>query len=352
MNSTGTIKQLVLKSLLLPGFPAFLRYIQRDCATIFMLHRFQDAERGVDGCDVSHLRRALTYLTKNNYELVTLTDLFGRLGGKGPQARGAVVFTIDDGYMDQATVAAPVFAEYGCPVTTFVTTGFLDGKLWFWWDQIEFVFRQTARRSLHVRLGDSVIEYFWESEDQRFRAQAEFTARCKGVSEAARNAAIVQLAQASEVEIPRTPPARFAPMSWDQVRKCEETGMTFGAHSVSHPVLSRASHDATIYEITESWARLRVEARHPVPIFCYPNGEWGDFGVREITALRRLGFIGAVVAEPGYANALTYQSAGDNRFRVQRFGFPDDLPHMIQYVSGVERFKQVMRGNAVFQVPG
>jgi peptidoglycan/xylan/chitin deacetylase (PgdA/CDA1 family) len=352
MNSTSSIKQLVLKSLLLPGFPAFLRYVQRDCATIFMLHRFQYAERGIAGCDVSHLRRALSFLTGNNYELVALTDLFERLGGKGPQARGAVAFTIDDGYVDQATVAAPVFAEYGCPVTTFVATGFLDGKLWFWWDQIEFVFRQTDRRSLQLAVGDAAFKYRWESEDQRIRAQDEFTAGCKRLSEAQRIAAIAQLAQALEVEIPRTPPAQFAPMSWDQVRKCEEIGMTFGPHSVSHPVLSRTTHNATIHEIAESWARLRAEARHPVPIFCYPNGEWGDFGDREIAELRRLGFVGAVVAEPGYANALSYRRGENNRFRVQRFGFPDDLPHMVQYVSGVERLKQVLRGDAAFRVPG
>ena len=343
LTTVSAGKQLLLKALLLPGFPALLRYVQRDCATVFMLHRFQDAERGIAGCEVSHLRRALAYLIRNRYELVTLEQLFERLGGKGPQARGAVAFTIDDGYIDQATVAAPVFAEFGCPVTTFVSTGFLDGKLWLWWDQIEHVFEHAACRSVQVRVGDAVIDYRWENEEQRVRAQAEFTARCKHVTEAEKVAAIAHLEQASGVEIPHIPPPHCAPMSWDQVRMCEGLGMTFGPHTVAHPILSRTTHDAMNYEITESWARLRAETRSPVPIFCYPNGGWDDFGDREIAALRRLGFLGAVAAEPGYANALTFQGSEDNRFRVQRFSFPDGLPHMIQYVSGVERFKQILR---------
>jgi hypothetical protein len=95
---------------------------------------------------------------------------------------------------------------------------------------------------------------------------------------------------------------------------------------------------------------LHAEARNPVPIFCYPNGEWGDFGDREIATLRRLGFVGAVVAEPGYANAVAYQRGKDDRFKVQRFGFPDDLPHVVQYVSGVERLKQLFRKDAKVQV--
>src|SRR5258708_1676021 len=90
----SAVKRLLLSSLLLPGFPASLKYVQRRCATVFMLHRFQDAERGIAGCDVSHLRRALAYLVKNNYEFVSLTDLFDRLAGKGPQPSGAVAFTI------------------------------------------------------------------------------------------------------------------------------------------------------------------------------------------------------------------------------------------------------------------
>jgi len=338
-----SVKQLLLKPLLVPGFPALLKYVQRDCATVFMLHRFRDAKRGIAGCDVSHLRSALAYLSRNGYELVTLVELFERLGGKGPQARGAVAFTIDDGYLEQATVAAPIFSEFGCPVTTFVTTGFLDGKLWFWWDQIEYILQHALRRSAQVQIGDKVLDYRWENEEQRSRAQADLTAKCKLIPQAEKPAAIAQLAHATDVEVPAVPPAAYAPMSWNQVRECEKRGMTFGPHTVTHPVLSRSTTDVAAHEITESWARLRTEVRTPVPVFCYPYGWWADFGDREVAVLRRLGFLGALAAEPGYANALSFRNNEDDRFKVRRFGFPDELPHMIQYVSGVERVKQLLR---------
>ena len=123
-------------------------------------------------------------------------------------------------------------------------------------------------------------------------------------------------------------------------------GMTFGPHTVTHPVLSRATTDVATSEISESWARLREEVRTPVPVFCYPYGWWEDFGDREVDLLRRLGFLGALAAEAGYANALSFRNSADDRFRVPRFGFPDGLPHLIQYVSGVERFKQLLRRSA------
>jgi peptidoglycan/xylan/chitin deacetylase (PgdA/CDA1 family) len=338
-----SVKRLLVKPLLVPGFPALLKYVQRDCATVFMLHRFRDPERGIAGCDASHLRRALAYLARNGYELVTLVELFERLGGQGPQARGAVAFTIDDGYVEQATVAASIFSEFGCPVTTFLTTGFLDGKFWFWWDQIEYALQRTARRSARVRLGDKVLDYRWENDEERLRAQADLTARYKLIPQAEIPAAIAQLAHAAEVDVPAVPPAPYAPMSWTQVRECEARGMSFGPHTVTHPVLSRSTTDVAAREIAESWARLRAEVRAPVPVFCYPYGWWGDFGEREVAVLRGLGFLGALAAEPGYANALSFRSGEDDRFKVPRFGFPDELPYVIQYVSGVERFKQLLR---------
>jgi peptidoglycan/xylan/chitin deacetylase (PgdA/CDA1 family) len=336
----------MLNSLLLPGFPALLRHVQRGCATIFMLHRFRDPARGIAGTDLAQLRAALRYLVGNGYELIGLADLFARLAGDGPPARGAVAFTIDDGYAEQATLAAPVFAELGCPVTTFVSTGFLDGSLWLWWDRIEHVFRHAAGPSLSVRLGDVAVDYRWENHAEREGARIDFMARCKRVSEEEKLAAITDLAHAAGVDIPGMPPPQYRPMSWDQMRSCEKTGMTFGPHTVTHPVLSRTSAEAARREIAESWARLQAEADQPMPIFCYPNGEWDDFGEREIGMLRRMGFLGALASEPGYANAVSFQCDADNRFKVRRFGFPDGLPHVIQYVSGVERMKQLLRGNA------
>lgn len=49
-----------------------------------------------------------------------------------------------------------MFAEFDCPFTTFLTTGFLDRTLWFWWDRIEYVFCHAVRRE---RPGFNYLEY-------------------------------------------------------------------------------------------------------------------------------------------------------------------------------------------------
>lgn len=337
-------KTLALSVLSVPGFDAPFRALMRGRATIFMLHRLRAPELGVtEGQERGHLRDALAMLRRRRYDLLPLDELFRRLAGEGPPPSRAVAFTLDDGYAEQALVAGPVFAEFDCPATTFVTSGFLDGGLWFWWDRIAHVFRHTRRTALRVAIHESALDLVWTSPGERAAVEADFVLRCKRIPDGAKHAAIAALAAAADVELPAAPPAGHGPMTWDQLRAAEARGMTFGPHTVTHPILSQTTDAASAFELTESWRRLAAEARTPVKVFCYPNGGWQDFGPREMGTLRGLGFQGAVVGVWGYADRAAVMRGGEEPFTVRRLSWPDDLPHLVQYVSGMERLKMVLR---------
>jgi hypothetical protein len=120
--------------------------------------------------------------------------------------------------------------------------------------------------------------------------------------------------------------------------------MSFGPHTVTQPILAHTRADQSRREIELSWQRLQSEAAQPVPIFCYPNGQPSDYGDREIIVLRALGFAGAVVGTNGYAESQAIAADPVARFRVQRFGYPNDLRAFTQCVSGLERVNQLVRG--------
>jgi peptidoglycan/xylan/chitin deacetylase (PgdA/CDA1 family) len=341
------IKEIALRTLSVPGVTTPFAPLLHDRAVIFMLHRFRDADRGVEGIDPAVVEGGLSYLRRHRYDLVGLEEVFGRLAGDGPPLRGAVAFTIDDGYLEQATIAAPLFARYDCPVTTFVATDFLDRKIWFWWDQLEYVFLRSRRREVAVRLDGIEARYSWKDDPGRRRALNELNLMSTRLPDALKHAVIAAVARSAEVEIPAEPPSQYLPMSWDLVRACERRGMSFGPHTVTHPILSRTADEHSRREVTDSWTRLRAEAIRPLPVFCYPNGCWDDFGPREIAVLEELGFTGAVAGENAYADARVLRRHAAERFKVPRFGYPEDLPHAIQIVSGVERLKQIVRGEAV-----
>ncbi len=313
-------------------------------ATIFMLHRFANPETGSIGMDPAVVRQGLARLRADGFELLSLDALFKRLVA-GEPLRGAVAFTIDDGYLDHATVAGPAFAEFDCPVTTFLCTGFLDRKLWFWWDRIAYVFEKTARRDFLFEFDGRELLCEWTSEEGRRRSKLDFIERCKRVPDAEKLAAIVRLAKAAEVLLPEAPPPEYAPMSWEQARACEKRGMGFGPHTLTHPILSRTPDTQSDGEIRGSWFRLKEELASPVPVFCYPNGSPADFGVREMNTFRAVGLAGAVVGTPGYAGNASFARSAEAPFLVRRFAFPHSRPMMIQYASGIERIKQRLRSS-------
>jgi peptidoglycan/xylan/chitin deacetylase (PgdA/CDA1 family) len=310
---------------------------------IFMLHRFRTEER-LEGHDPEAVRRALACLRSRGYALVTLEDMFRRLREGNGEPVGGIAFTMDDGYRDQATVGLDAFAAFDVPVTMFVTSGFLDRRLWMWWDRIECVFRQSGRGALPCPLGPSAPLYDLSTEPARRRSQALFTERCKAVPEQAKLEAIAALAGAAEVELPETAPPEYAPMSWDELRAAERRGMSFGPHTVTHPILARVDDATAAAEIGGSWSRLREEASSAVPVFCYPNGQPGDFGPREWSILNDVGLDGAVTGIAGYAEAGHVRRTPHGRYTVARFSWSDDLGTVLQAAVGLERAKAMVRG--------
>ena len=336
-------KRAVRRALFAAGTSRVFWPLLRSRATIFMLHRFRAPEIGVDGHDPDTLRRSLGALRRQRFEILPLTTLLADLVTGQHHKTPPIAFTIDDGYLDQASVAAPIFAEFDCPVTTFVTTGFLDQKLWFWWDRIEYVFENTALHSVAVPFDGRTAVWTWNNALERRVAQQSFTERCKEVSDTEKAEVVALLARSAQVEIPTRPPLRYAPMTWADLRRCEKMTMTFGPHTVTHPILSRTDDAQARFELTESWNRLKAEAASPVPIECYPNGRSGDFGEREIAILSELGFTGAVTGMGGYADAPAIQAADRGRFQVRRFAYLDSVDEVLLVAGGAERFKQIVR---------
>jgi peptidoglycan/xylan/chitin deacetylase (PgdA/CDA1 family) len=335
-------KRMLLGTLTVPGVRTALEPLRRGMGTILMLHRLTDPDTGATGDDPKELRRTLAFLRRRGYELVGIDEMFRRMRESEDPGDLGVAFTLDDGYAEQVRVAGPIFAEFDCPATVFLTTGFLDGTLWQWWDQIEYVFESCRGRRIAASLADASMEYRWEDTRGRDAARDDFTARCKRVPDAEKLAGILRLAAAAGVDLPARAPARYAPMPWSEVRPWERKGMSFGPHTVTHPILSRTSDVQSRQEIHGSWERLREMADQPVPIFCYPNGQPEDLGPREWGAIRGSGLVGALTTSIGYARAPEFRARPENPFLVHRFPYPNDHRVAALFASGADRIRRAV----------
>jgi peptidoglycan/xylan/chitin deacetylase (PgdA/CDA1 family) len=219
----------------------------------------------------------------------------------------ALAITFDDGYADNAEVAAPILERLGLPATFFITTGFLQGGC-MWNDRVIEALRSAASeefdlaelgigrvslRSLHERR--IAIEHVLDGIKHRTPQQ-----RADAVE------AIVRATKAGEA------PALM--MSPDQVRSLIRRGMDVGAHTVSHPILTRLDASAAYAEIRDSKAHLEELTGRVITLFAYPNGvPRGDYAAEHVHMVREAGFDAAVSTAWGAA------SSGSDPYQLPRF---------------------------------
>lgn len=339
------MKRFALAALTHPAVLPLAYPFARGVAPILMLHRFADHALGNGGHAPGTLHRNLEFLRRHRFDLVALADLVAKLERGDPLVSKQVAFTVDDGYADFAKVGVDVFAAFDCPVTVFVVTGFLDGQCWLWWDQVDLALTGTLRTTVDVELGDGVHRYRWSDAGGRESVRADLVERLKLVDDATRQTAIARLAGDLDVAIPNTPPKRYAPMTWEDTRRCAQRGVTFGPHTVTHPILARTDDRRSITEIRDSWRRVKEEVPASVPIFCYPNGDPDSFGPREQGVLRQMGLVAALTTVQGYASSRVFAANhGAGRYAVPRFPYFEDAAAFRQVVSGLERAKRLVLG--------
>ena len=122
-----------------------------------------------------HLRRCLSYLVENDYTFISLEQLVTALANSESLPPRAVVFTMDDGFIDQAEITAPIFIEFSCPLTFFVITGMLDQSLWPWDAQISWITENSRQPLLRSVINGHPVEVSLADEDSQTSGEAPAT---------------------------------------------------------------------------------------------------------------------------------------------------------------------------------
>ena len=65
-------------------------------------------------------------------------------------------------------------------------------------------------------------------------------------------------------------------INWDEVRSINKPEISFGSHTINHPILTNEQADVIEDEICKSKEILEKETGRDVVHFCYPNGDYND----------------------------------------------------------------------------
>jgi peptidoglycan/xylan/chitin deacetylase (PgdA/CDA1 family) len=281
------------------------RFANRKGLRILMYHRFPADRAGLtEQCE--HIRK--------HYAPVSLKQVSSWLAGEVELPPNAIAITIDDGFLDFLTNGFPVFEKFQIPTTLYAVTDFLDGKLWLWWNQVEYAFAQTPLKSFELEPAFGGPRTFsLLNEQYKKESGSQVAIALTKLADDDRRTFVRELEQRLQVKLPSQPPEPVRPLSWDQVRQLAQNGVEFGAHTKTHPILSRITSSAQLREeIVDSQKRLEEELDQPCIHFCYPNGSFEDFTDESVSLIQERGFKTAVTTEHGFS------FSGADPFRLRR----------------------------------
>lgn len=219
----------------------------------------------------------------------------------------AACITFDDGYADNATIAAPILSRLRLPATFFIATGFLDGGR-MWNDTVIESVRSARGPRLDLRAID-LGDWASGSDTECVATIGGLLDHLKYLPQAERQAKVEAIASAVGL-----PAHSGLMMTRQQVRELRRHGMSIGGHTVTHPILITLAIDEARREIADGRRELEEIVGERVKVFAYPNGRpKRDYDATHAALVREMGFDAAVSTAWGVADRSS------DRFQLPRF---------------------------------
>jgi peptidoglycan/xylan/chitin deacetylase (PgdA/CDA1 family) len=204
----------------------------------------------------------------------------------------SIVITFDDGYIDNYLNAFPILKEFSIPATIFLATDAIETGRVLWHDRVFSAFRET--KSLHLKeFGINQKNFSLINLQDRLHAQDESLRFLRTLDTRRRFLWIKSLEE--KLEVTENENKDRIMMNWSEIKEMHKNGISFGGHTITHPILSRLHIDDMKKEIFISKKTIEDQLEESIKAFAYPNGTIEDFN--EVTK--------KLVRDAGYSCAVT-----------------------------------------------
>jgi len=327
------IKTLVKKAAAMPGLSAFPRHITRHRPAILMYHGLSGNPETQDWTQVriDDFKTQMRYL-RDHCRPVSLGHLAAFLE-TGDIAPHSVAVTFDDGYKSNYDSAYPILKELGIPATIFVTSGFIlqreEHHRYLWPDFITALLKTRAGQKLDLE-DYGFGQYDLTSPRNIYASREALCEHLKSIAATETDRIILDLYKKHNESLDHARFADYRPMTAEQLRSLASGDLvTIGAHSRTHPILSRLAPDMLEEEIVGSKRDLEEMTGAEITEFAYPNGRRQDIN-GEAYELTTRNFDCAVTTEAGL------NPIGHDKYLLRRIGIGRNL--------GIPEFKTQLSG--------
>ena len=293
----------LLKHVIYPGLSrsGYLRRLAPSAPAVVTYHGVLPQGYEVRGAALDgHLVTAKAFLQqinllKENYTLISPGQFLCWCEGELDLPPRSVLLTCDDGLRNTLTDMLPILADAGVPFLFFVTGASAEGlSSMLWYEQLFLWLRAASaerisslceswypRRMLHLNT-------LWVELIKRLSAMA-WPLRQTALEDL-RTRLGISKDWASEYSDNEALHRRFFMLNRKELMQLHRAGMTIGAHTMSHPMLSQMTRDDALEEISQSRRALEIALNEKVWGLAYPFGTRDAVSGREEELARGAGF--------------------------------------------------------------
>lgn len=236
---------------------------------------------------------------KRWFNVISLDEIVDNIKSKKAFKTSSIAITFDDGYRDNYTLAYSVLKEFNFPATIYLVSGLAGTNKRTWLDEIEYALLNSNIDSFKFPelFGGEVL--FISSLKDKEKVNSRIGEAMKTVSNSKRLELMDELFVRLEVEKNPGESKDRRILNWEEVKEMGRNHISFGAHTNSHPVLTKISFDEAKREILLSKTKMEKELGIPIKHFAFPNGRDKDFNNELKDYCIDLGFETIATAEYG-----------------------------------------------------
>jgi len=297
MNGQSKFRSLAKRAVVASGV---LRLKPQSGVATLMYHSVKDAPAKYGNTlggivhSTSIFEQQMEFMARRSTP-VSMDDVLEFVEGRKELLKQAFAVTFDDGYADNAEIAAPILEKLGIPGAFYITVGYIEtGKL-PWVVRMRYAFATSKQKSWTAPDGSTFPLTDSNARDSAFAKALKYLG---GLADTHQETILRQL----ETELGGTGPSLPDLMlKWEQARSLANRGHVVGSHTVSHPNLAHVKDDTALRkELGDSKRILEAQLGLPVRHFSYPvpvlTPHWTPHTV-EIS--REAGYATAVTTAPG-----------------------------------------------------
>jgi peptidoglycan/xylan/chitin deacetylase (PgdA/CDA1 family) len=184
--------------------------------------------------------------------------------------------TFDDGWRDNYEHALPIIKNHGIDATIFLATSVLQDGALIWPEDLAIKLKNATRSNNAATIKDSLRNLAPKSfkipyDTNVFNQLEAVIESLKLIEDSEREARISEFY--ASLGVGEEPLPGYM-LKWEEAKEMLDAGITFGSHTHTHKICSRASANEIEQELNVSREAIRSNLGIEVDAFAYPNARY------------------------------------------------------------------------------